>query len=126
MIKLNNDLLDDINDLAGKSGADPYNEFTYLSQSLSELLKNNSDKTRLAYVETEYFGGIGAQIAILYENGEPVKGPLKTESTWDNVNQKFVHNPEGDRAINSILKFMGVYRKGELDEFDSIKLGWYG
>lgn len=57
-----------------------------------------------AIIETNYFGGIGEQAASYFENGT---------KTLDNVD------------INEALAKLGVNRKGDLDEFDSINLGDY-
>lgn len=126
LIKLTNELLDDINELVNNKSEDPYKEFCYLSSSLHELLINKSINAALAYIETDYFGGLGTQVALLYENGIVKTGPLKTRDEWNSEKQEYFQTPNGERAINSILKKMGVVCQGQFDEFDSIKLGWHG
>ena len=126
LIKVTDLLLDDINELINVKQNDPYDEFDDLTGSLHQLLLDESEKQRslLAYIETDYFGGVGTQTAILYENGVSHK-PLKTESKWDQENYCHSHEPIGIWAINTVLQKMGVICAGEKDEFDSIRLGWY-
>ncbi len=37
-----------------------------------------------------------------------------------------MHSVLNAHTVNAVLKQLGVYRKGAPDEFDSVKLGWYG
>lgn len=62
----------------------------------------------LAYLETDYFGGIGTQAGLLFEKGNMTVEPV-----------------EGEGTINYILERMGVYRERGKDEFDSLGLGNY-
>ena len=125
LISLTDELLDDINELINCPDTDPYTEFCYFSASLSALLETKSHLTALAYIETDYFGGIGSQAAILYEKGKVRIKPLKTDDLWDHQQQLCVQAPTGMRAINTVLKAMGVVCvQRELDEFDTLKLGW--
>ena len=125
LIKLTDELLDDINELVNNKSEDPYKEFCYLSSSLHKILVNKSVNAALAYIETDYFGGVGTQVAILYENGIVKEEPLITEDKWNSEKQEYFQTPDGARAINSILKKIGVVCQGQSDEFDSIKLSWH-
>jgi hypothetical protein len=61
---------------------------------------------RVVYVEAEYFGGLGVQAHITWEDGTRVSGPVVSSF-----------------AINEALRFLGV-RKGESkDEFATLDLG---
>lgn len=73
-----------------------------------QLLEEFSFHTRLAYIETDYFGGVGTQGGVLYENGRILIEPRGGEGT-----------------INLLLKELGVLRMCGLDEFDSLSLGNY-
>ena len=123
LVKLIKKLLDDIHELVNNKSEDPYKDFYYLSSSLHEILVRKSENTALAYIETDYFGGSGTQAALLYENGIITTEPLKTEDEWDSKKQEYIQIPSGARAVNFILKKMGVVCQDRLDEFDSIKLG---
>ena len=75
------------------------------SPVLYELLSEVSQSGPAIYVETEYFGGVGEQFAIIAENGDIV-------SFW-----------EGDHPINEALRKLGIEAEEGLDEFDTVGLG---
>ena len=76
---------------------------------LTNVLSKLSALCPLLYFETEYFGGIGHQIAIIFKNGMITFGPAKNEIG----------------PINEGLRLLGARRKASADEFDSIGLGRY-
>ena len=77
-----------------------------IPDSLATLCRSLSALGRIAYLEAEFFGGVGAQAIILAEYGVMIGGPEVHES-----------------AINVALRFLGVSRDGTTDEFDSVGLG---
>ena len=103
MIFLTDALLDNIGELF-ESANEPSDPETVTSY----LLQEYSFHTKLAYIETDYFGGIGTQSGILYENGN-ISIPLCS----------------GKGAINILLREIGVWREVNKDEFDSLNLGIY-
>ncbi|MEM1181530.1 MAG: hypothetical protein AAGM22_24515 [Acidobacteriota bacterium] len=60
-----------------------------------------------AVIETDYFGGVGEQAAVIYLGEETVFGPER--------------GPVG--AINKALRRLGVRRTLARDEFDTVGLG---
>lgn len=85
-----------------------FDEFTYLSKELSEMLMKASQDKYILYLETEYFGGEGFQSVIVYRNYEVVFGPTKSESG----------------SISDALEFIGVaVDVGHYDAFQSVGLG---
>lgn len=83
-------------------------ELDSFSTIAEQLLQEFSFHTRLAYIETDYFGGVGTQGGVLYENGKIIIKPRSGEGT-----------------INLLLKELGVMCIRGLDEFDSLNLGNY-
>jgi len=75
------------------------------SPALYELLAEISQAGPTIYVETEYFGGVGEQYAVVAEDGAIV-------SFW-----------EGDHPINEALRRLGITSEDGLDEFDTVGLG---
>lgn len=71
-----------------------------------ELCERLSTGGSLAYVEAEFFGGIGAQAHALFASGKQV-GPVVVS----------------DDAINEALRHVGVQKGEAADEFDAIGLG---
>lgn len=104
-------LLEDIEELMESSGEvidySLFPELEYFNASVKELMESYSFRTKLAYIETDYFGGTGTQAGILYENGKPAAPK------------------NGEGAINALLKELGVWRKPDKDEFDMLGLGKY-
>ena len=103
MIFLTDTLLDNIGELF-ESANEPSDPETVTSY----LLQEYSFHTKLAYIETDYFGGVGTQSGILYENGN-ISIPLCS----------------GEGSINILLRELGVWREVNKDEFDSLNLGIY-
>lgn len=65
----------------------------------------------IAKIETDYFGGPGHQTARLFVNNK---------KEYDNSSEINYCNP-----INDVLKMMGVCKKNDNDEFDTIGLSNY-
>jgi hypothetical protein len=80
-----------------------------LPVEFTDLLARLSVVCPLLCFETEYFGGTGNQFAIVFENGKVIFGPAKSTIG----------------SINEGLRLLGVRRKPDYDEFDSIGLGQY-
>jgi hypothetical protein len=51
-------------------------DFEYLSDQLLDTLSDLSEHGRVMYFETEYFGGAGAQGAVVFEKGQAIYGPI--------------------------------------------------
>jgi len=81
---------------------------TIVGPELDELCRFLSQSGKAAYVEAEFFGGDGTQACALYENGLPLSEPLVD-----------------DEAINHALRWLGVKRSGEYDEFLVAGLGMH-
>jgi hypothetical protein len=88
---------------------DPNTLFDYLSAELADFGRELSALAPVAYVETQYYGGLGRQCALAWHDGDVVAGPERA--------------PIG--PINVALRAIGVVCEGELDEFDSVHLGWF-
>lgn len=87
----------------------PFEEFWKLSPDIARLGIQMSKRGAIAYVETDYFGGVGEQAAILWEYGSIAVGPLK-----DDIG-----------PINEVLQRMGVNNIKDHDEFETLGLYRY-
>ncbi len=94
------------------------NLFVNFDSAVKSLLEKYSSGGMLAYMETDYFGGVGSQTAILYENGRLRISPIQT-------NDFTLWTKDDNRAINIILKELGVKKEDDFDEFDSVGLNGY-
>lgn len=108
MVPMTIRLLEDIEEIMELSESEFDCGLDGLYDSVIWLLENYSFHTKLAYIETEYFGGYGTQGGVLYENG--------TER---------IHPKTGEGTINVLLKELGAWRKPDFDEFDCLELGKY-
>lgn len=102
-------ITDDVFDrLMSESGAVVIDPFERLTSGLVAFAMELSAGAGLAYVETEYFGGVGTQSAIAWRGRKTIVGPAAGES-----------------AINAALRGIGASRAEAMDEFDSVGLGRY-
>lgn len=108
MVFLTDALFDDITELFDVPDEIRYSELDYFTVAVEQFLQQCSFRTKLVYIETDYFGGVGTQAGVLYENGRIAVEP---------------HSGEG--TINQLLRELGVQRISGKDEFDSLNLGRY-
>lgn len=91
-------------------------KLTELSQNIVactdiENIKDFSKNRTVAFITTDYFGGMGEQSSELWING-----------VCEYDSQDF---PNESNPINIALNKIGVTRQSGMDEFDSIRLGNY-
>lgn len=108
MVPMTIRLLENVEELMELSEAELDCGLDGLDNSVIRLLEEYSLQTKLAYIETDYFGGIGTQGGVLYENGAEKISPQV-----------------GKGSINVLLKELGAWRKPDKDEFDCLELGKY-
>ena len=85
---------------------EPHRLFDKLSTPAALWLCELSMAGRVAYVETEYFGGDGVQSAAVWERGAIAFGPKQADVG----------------PINEALRLLGVERTSAKDEFDTVGL----
>ncbi|MCI8554463.1 MAG: hypothetical protein HFJ80_05905 [Clostridiales bacterium] len=114
MVFLTNALLDDIAELTEPSDAlhkpvlQAFAERSDFTAETKFLLEKCSFRTKLVYVEIDYFGYAGTQAGVSYENGRISIEPQ-----------------EGNGSINLLLKRLGVWCAPSQNEFDSLRVGIY-
>ena len=108
MIFMTDDLLEDVGELLEVSDELPFSELENFTEEVKTLIERYSFRTKLAYIETEYFGGVGTQAGVLYENGRIAVEPSR-----------------GEGVINILLRELGVWHYPDKDEFDMLELGKY-
>ena len=102
MIPITDELFDEINEMRVSDGID---KFSFLNENLERKTIDLIGNREVAYVESEFFGGQGGHIGLVWKNGKR------------NFVGKF-----GKNAMNEILKRLGVNRKLSKDEFETIGL----
>ncbi|RJQ71692.1 hypothetical protein D5S17_28295 [Pseudonocardiaceae bacterium YIM PH 21723] len=82
---------------------------------IDELAAAMSASRPIAAVTAEFFGGIGEQTAVVWDRGELAFGPV----FLDEDDSRSVQ----DTPISQALRFLGVQRTADQDEFDVAGLG---
>ncbi|MFJ8692838.1 hypothetical protein [Streptomyces roseolilacinus] len=88
--------------------------FWRLPGGLEKTLADWSTAGPVAYVEAEYFGGVGEQQAAVWDGGSIVLGPLHVQE-----GQPF---PPAGSAISQALRRLGVVARAGEDEFSAVGL----
>ena len=103
LIPMTKDLFNQINEFIASA---PIDSFEYLTENIeSKILLAIGDR-QFSYIEAEYFGGTGGQIAIIWQN---------------NKRQEILNLGSG--RINQVLRQFGVIANNEKDEFATLGLG---
>ncbi len=100
-----------------------FGQLEHLTPKLTAWAQKESRRFALAYIETEYFGGVGSQGAIAWVGGKVVLGPMSTPDLQ--LGGRILPTPLVDRAINRALRHLEVDSGFEEDEFDALGLGRY-
>ena len=103
LIPMTEQLFDQINNFVVSNSVD---KFEYLTDNIETKILQLIDDKKIAYVEAEYFGGEGGQIAIIWNNH-------KRECFFE----------YGQECINRVLKDFGIKPKIGNDEFDTLDFG---
>ena len=110
---------DQVHDRLLETAADDtatFEPFWWLSTVAARLLHELSRHGALAYVEAEYFGGIGTQHAVVWREGSTAYGPAGTQDEAPST--------RGDSPISRALHYIGATRTpAEHDEFAALGLG---
>jgi hypothetical protein len=90
-----------LNSIPGYKSPDKVEGFEYLNRRVTEIGSDGSKHGALAYVEVSFFGGIGGQAAVAWENGAVIFGPT---------------HKQGIGPVNGALKAIGM--EHTLDQYD--------
>jgi len=77
-----------------------------LPPQLLRLCEQLNKQCTLAYIEAEFFGGVGAQAHALFSEGKAIGQAIVSES-----------------AINNALRYLGIAKGEAHDEFEAVGLG---
>ena len=105
LIPLTEALFGELQGHLGVRGKSLFDELWQLSAAAEQFALQLSQKGAVAYVEAEFFGGVGEQAAIVLQKGQVVAGPWRVTD-----------------AINQALRQLGVDRKNYYDEFEAVDL----
>lgn len=88
--------------------------FEQMPRGFDQMTARWSTTGPIAYVEAEYFGGVGEQRAAVWRNGALALGPLHTA-----IGQPF---PSLGSPISQALRLLGATADGARDEFAAVGL----
>ncbi|MEL7475213.1 MAG: hypothetical protein AAGJ55_03160 [Cyanobacteria bacterium J06555_12] len=120
LLPASKNLVEDVDELIGEGSGRVYPELDHLTRSLASMLQRESHAWRLAYLETEFFGGSGRQAAAVWDAQALIFGPKASESEWDSTNQIWV--VDSGWPINEALRLIGVEADDRRDEFEALGL----
>jgi hypothetical protein len=105
LIPLTKALFGELQERFGEKGKKPFEELWQLSTAAAQFAIQLSQNGMVAYVEAEFFGGVGEQAAVVWQNGQVIAGP------WRQTD-----------AINRALRQFNVDKKDHYDEFEAVGL----
>ena len=108
MVFLTDALFDGITELFDGPDREPSSPLALFTSAIRWALEGAARPGPLAYIETDYAGGVGTQAGVLLERGKVVLGPV-----------------EGKGTVNRLLNAIGVWHRPGEDEFDALGLGRY-
>jgi hypothetical protein len=122
MLPLPDDLLDAIQALEPWERVQAESRFDFvggLHGRFAVWVADLSAAGMVAYLEIDLSAGVGTRMAVVWESGRTVLGPL-TQYDEEAEGTPLPQNP-----INQALRYIGVTTGDELDEFDALRLGRY-
>ncbi len=120
VVPLSDDLQDDLHGIVGTG--DWLERGPRISTGDMAFAAKASRLAGVAYLETEYFGGVGEQSAVLWKGGVLGVGPLTYSM---DATAKGGGRPRSLWPINVVLRGLGVVASGFIDEFEAFGLGDY-
>ena len=108
-------MTDDFFNEVRQEGAEPgVPGFWKLPTGFDRVLATWSVRGPVAYVEADYFGGVGSQVAAVWDAGQLVLGPT--------AEPEHSFTPEHPSPISQALQRLGVSARGHFDEFEAVGL----
>jgi hypothetical protein len=105
LIPMTEELFDQINNFTSSPSVD---NFEYMTNHVEQKILTAIGDRKCAYVEAEYFGGKGGQMAIIWNN-----------------NRREQVLPFGQNRINQMLKDFGATTNKGQDEFSTLGFGFH-
>jgi hypothetical protein len=104
----------------------PLEGFYDLTYELAEWAGRHSRYGDVAYLHTEFFGGGGFHAAVAWRGGTVAWGPMFTATSAGEAEDHYSVVEDGDDlAVNVMLRWLGVQRGDQADEFAAAGLNRY-
>lgn len=111
LVPMTDELFDELTD--GSPNRPP--EFWKFPGGFARVLCSWSSHGPIAYVEADYFGGVGRQCSAAWNRGTPIFGPAAIDDGQP--------VPDAGTPISQALARLGVVRGDHHDEFEAAGLG---
>ena len=92
-----------------------------LDEEVREAAVAASAAGAVVYLESEHFGGTGAEAALGWRDGELILGPVREQSPGEGF--EGFDEVERPDAVNNALRWLGVARGAHGSEFEALGLG---
>lgn len=125
LVPLTYEVLNSIASLYPRASEGTVLGFLNLTVAVENLASELSAHGAVAYVHAEFQGGRGFEVAVAWKDGRIVSGPRFTANHPAEAEADYyeVVPPNGDMAINEVLRHIGIKGPSEADEFDVLDLG---
>ncbi|RSM54884.1 hypothetical protein DMB66_36620 [Actinoplanes sp. ATCC 53533] len=101
----------------------PVDGFYALTSGVAEWARRLSLHGDVAYLHTEFFGGVGFHAAVAWRDGAVAWGPLFTATSAGEAEDHYETVADSrDMAVNVMLRWLGVRRLDQHDEFAAVGL----
>jgi len=92
--------------------------FYDLTRGVAEWARRQSLHGDVAYLHAEFFGGGGFHAAVAWRDGAVTWGPLFTATSAGEAEDHYATVADSrDMAVNVMLRWLGVQRVDQFDEF---------
>ncbi|MCW6004041.1 hypothetical protein K1W54_05505 [Micromonospora sp. CPCC 205371] len=92
--------------------------FYDLTSGVAQWASRHSVHGLVAYLHTEFFGGSGFHAAVAWRDGVVAWGPVFTATSSGQAPEHYaVVADRRDMAVNVLLRWLGVRRANQIDEF---------
>ncbi|MFF8646523.1 hypothetical protein [Streptomyces sp. NPDC015345] len=108
-------MTDALFDVVTAAGAPELNGFWKAPAGYDRLLTACSETGPVAYIEADYFGGVGTQTAQVWDGGKIALGPLHLAEGEP--------SPTTGTPISQALRRLGATKGNHVDEFAAVGLG---
>lgn len=108
-------MTDALFDAVTVAGGPELDGFWKAPAGFDRLLSACSKAGPVAYVEADYFGGVGTQNALVWDEGKIVLGPLRLAPGDP--------SPTTGTPISQALRRLGAAKGDHVDEFSAVGLG---
>ncbi|MDI6105070.1 hypothetical protein QLQ12_41450 [Actinoplanes sp. NEAU-A12] len=101
----------------------PVDGFYELATGVAEWARRQSMDGDVAYLHSEFFGGGGFHAAMAWRDGAVAWGPLFTATSDGEAEDHYATVTDlRDMAVNVMLRWWGVQRADQIDEFTAAGL----